>query len=94
MGELGLFSLEKEELWGHLTAPPSAYGCHQEGRAGLSMMVHGGRIKDYTHKQEVQIRCETFPPHVQSSTMRREAVQAPSLEVLSTQLDMLLSILV
>lgn len=72
MGELDLFSLEKEQLWGHLTSVPSAYGCHQEDRAGLFMLVDGGRIKENTHKlkQEVQSRYETFPPCSQARCQR------------------------
>lgn len=45
MGKVGLFSLEKEQLWAHVTAALSAYRAYQEDREGLFMMEHGGRIK-------------------------------------------------
>lgn len=45
MGELDLYSLEKEQLLGHLTAAPSTYRAHQEERAGSFIVVYGGWIK-------------------------------------------------
>lgn len=45
MGELDLYSLEKEQLLGHLTAAPSTYRAHQEERAGFFIVVYGGWIK-------------------------------------------------
>lgn len=49
MGEVDLFSLEKEELWGHLTAALNPYGGHQEDRTMVFIMTPGGRIKAHVN---------------------------------------------
>lgn len=64
LGSLGLLSLEQQQLWGHLTAAPSAYGELLEGME-ISTAVQAQRIRNKKKlKQQsfsLAIRRDFFP---------------------------------
>ncbi|PKU41063.1 hypothetical protein llap_8638 [Limosa lapponica baueri] len=100
--ELRLFSLEKRQLWGDLTAAfqylKGAYRRDAEGlfikeysdrTSGNGFKLEEDRFRSYARKKFFTVRVVRH-----WNRLPREAVEAPSLEVFKTRLDGALSKLV
>jgi len=102
LGELGLLSLEKRRLRGHLTVAFQYFkGAYKKAGEGLFTRVWSDRTRGNGSKLKggrfrLDIRKKFFTVRVVSHWHRlpREAVAAPSLEVFKARLDRALSNLV
>jgi len=102
LGELGLVSLEKGRLWGHLILAfqQLKVACKKDGdshfrRAGCDRTrANGFKLKEGRFR--LDIRKNIFTMRVASHWPRlpREVADAPSLEAFKARLDGALSILV
>ncbi|KFQ03897.1 hypothetical protein N330_07673, partial [Leptosomus discolor] len=100
--ELGLFSLEKRRLWGHLVAAfQYLNGAYRKGGEGLfiregsdRMRGDGFKLKEGIFRLDIRQKFSTVRVVRHWKRLPREAVAAPSLAVFKARLDGALSNLV